>query len=122
MEAVPFTDKTKALMHRCAVLAMPSVFREGMPRVLLEAQVAGKPPVAYDVRGSSDAIEHGMTGLRVPPRDVERFCKAVAGLLDDPVRREQMGQAGRERIREHFSSDAIAAKHVEIMRQILALP
>lgn len=121
VHVIGFTHQTRALMHRCAVLAMPSVFREGMPRVLLEAQLVGKPPVAYDVRGSSDAIEHERTGLLIPPRDADAFCRAVQQLLDDPERREQMGQAGTEWVRTRFSFEVIAAEHVEIIRQVLEL-
>ena len=119
VHVIEFTHQTRALMHRCAVLVMPSVFREGMPRVLLEAQLVGKPPIAYDVRGSSDAIVHERTGLLVPPRDVDGFCEALAQLLADPERRERMGQAGAERVRTHFSFAAIAAEHVKFIHQVL---
>ena len=119
VHVVKFVHQVRALMRRCTLLVMPSVFREGMPRVLLEAQLVGKVPIAYDVRGSSDAIDSGRTGLLVPPRDVDAFGEAVQQLLDDEQLRQRMGQAGRQRVREQFSFEVIAAQHVEIIRQVM---
>lgn len=90
-------------MHRCTLAVFPSVYREGLPRFLLEAQAAGKPVVAYDVRGSRDAIENGRTGLLVPPADVDAFCQAAQRLLADEDLRRRLGEAGRRWVRGKFS-------------------
>jgi glycosyltransferase involved in cell wall biosynthesis len=119
VKVLAFTDKVHELVHRSSVVVLPTTFPEGMPRILLEAQAAGVPTVAYDVRGAQDAIVDGQTGRLIPPRDIDTFCQAVSTLLADDTLRERMGQAGRDRVREHFRFEAIAAEHSDIFRKIM---
>lgn len=118
VKVLAFTDKVHELVHRSSVVVLPTTFPEGMPRILLEAQAAGVPTVAYDVRGAQDAIVDGQTGRLIPPRDIAAFCQAVESLLADDALRKQMGQAGRDHVREHFRFEAIAAEHVDIFQKI----
>ena len=69
---------------------------EGQARVLAEAAASGLPAVATDVSGTRSLVDHGRTGLVVPPRDPAALAGAIAGLLADPGRRERMGHAARE--------------------------
>jgi len=101
-----WTDDSVELMKRCDVAVFPSVYCEGLPRFLLEAQAAGKAAVAYDVRGSADAIDDGKTGRLIPRGDVDAFCSAVEDLLADPSARAAMGQGGRERVARLFTIEA----------------
>jgi glycosyltransferase involved in cell wall biosynthesis len=119
VKVLEFTDRVHTLVHRSSVLVLPTTFPEGMPRVLLEAQAARTPTVAYDVRGAQDAIVHGETGLLIPPRDDDAFCGAVQSLLGDEQVRQRMGQAGRDRVAAKFRFEAIAAEHVAIFEQIM---
>lgn len=57
----------------------------------------GLPVVATDVRGCRQVVEHGVTGLLVPPRDPVALAKALGTLVADPALRLQMGSAGRQR-------------------------
>jgi len=118
VHVLPFTDLARPLLQCASLVAFPSVYIEGLPRVLLEAQAAGKPPVAYDIRGSHDAIVHNKTGMLVPPRDVNGFCKAVGSLLDDPARREQLAVAGRQWVQQTFSLDASVAAQLSALREV----
>jgi len=106
VKVIEFTDKVSLLLARCSLVVLPSVFREGLPRVLLEAYAAGKPTVAYDVRGVRDIIEDGKTGFLAPPGDVTRFCEAVSSLLEDDELRVRMGRAGQKLVRARFSINA----------------
>jgi len=119
VKVIEFTDKVQLLLARCTVLVLPSVFREGLPRVLLEACAAGKPVVAYDVRGSRDIIERGQTGYLVPPRNVGQLHEAVSSLLKDSKLSSKMGQAGRERIRKEFSTQASVFSIIPAVREVL---
>lgn len=119
VKVLQFTDRIRELVHCSSVLVLPSVFPEGLPRVLLEAQAAGVPAVAYDVRGSQDALVDGQTGRLVPPRDTDAFCGAVRALLADEPTRRRMGQAGRDRVRQHYRYDLIAARHVRAYQSVL---
>jgi glycosyltransferase involved in cell wall biosynthesis len=83
------------------VFALSSRF-EGGPYAPLEAMRAGTAVVLTDVVGSRDAVEHDRSGVLVPVGDPEALGAAVAELLLDTPRREQLAAAGRERVLAHF--------------------
>ena len=114
-----WTEQAVQLVQRCTLVAFPSVFHEGLPRLLLEAQAAGKPVVAYDVRGSCDAIDDQRTGLLVRAGDVRGFCDAALRLLGDQDMRRRMGAAGRQRTREEFSLEASIAAQLRALAEVL---
>jgi glycosyltransferase involved in cell wall biosynthesis len=86
-----------AYYERAAVVAVPSR-REGYGMVAREAMAHGRPVVATAVGGLLDAIEDGVTGLLVPPRDVASLREAVERLLADPELRARLGAAAREAV------------------------
>ncbi len=76
-------------------------FRESLGMVFLEAQSCGLPVVAYDNGGIPEVVAAGRTGILCPLDDAAAFDRAVAGLLEDPVRRRAMGRQAAAHIREH---------------------
>ena len=88
---------------------MPS-YREGFGISILEAASVGIPSIGTRIYGIVDAIEENVTGLLVPPRDVERLSDAITRLANDKELRESLGLAARERaIREFTQIDIITA-------------
>lgn len=75
-----------------------SSLNEGTPVSLIEAMAAGRAVAATRVGGVPDLIEHGRTGLLVPPQDPEAMAGAILTLLGSPELRRQMGERGRERV------------------------
>ena len=94
--------------------------REGLPLAALEAGAAGRPVVATDVGGVGEAVVDGITGLLVPPRDPERFAKAVLALLDRPERAHDMGQRARDRVQTRFAAAGIARQWEGLYDRLLA--
>ncbi|MDX6503753.1 MAG: hypothetical protein QOE29_878 [Gaiellaceae bacterium] len=95
------------LYERAAIVVAPSL-REGYGVVAREAMAHGRPVVASAVGGLVEAIEDGVTGLLVPPGDVDALRAALEQLLADAQLRERLGAAAREHARGHFSRDAEA--------------
>ena len=91
--------------ERAAVVVVPSR-REGYGVVAREAMAWGRPVVASAVGGLRDAVEDGVTGLLVPPRDVAALRRALERLLGDPELRARLGAAAREKARRELSLDA----------------
>ncbi len=87
------------------IVVLPS-YREGIPRVAMEASAAGRPVVAYDVRGVREVIDP-QSGLLVPRGDTAALVSVVSGLLADPERRTKLGGQCRERVVERFSEDGV---------------
>ncbi len=78
----------------CAIFCLPSL-QEGFGLVCLEAMAAGKPVVCCRGTAVEELVRHGVNGLVVPPHDDGALAAALAGLLEDPAHRRQMGEAGR---------------------------
>jgi glycosyltransferase involved in cell wall biosynthesis len=112
-------DALGPLYERAAVVACPS-HREGFGVVCAEAMAYGRPVVAGAVGGLLDLVVHEETGLLVPPRDVGALREALERLLADKELRRRLGEAGRERVRRHFSwervTDATVAAYDEALR------
>jgi 2-deoxystreptamine N-acetyl-D-glucosaminyltransferase/2-deoxystreptamine glucosyltransferase len=107
------------LYERAAVVAVPS-HREGFGVACAEAMAAGRPVVASAVGGLLDLVVDGETGLLVPPGNVGALRAALERLLDDVELRRRMGEAGRERIREHFTWPAVTDLTIQAYEDALA--
>lgn len=83
------------------VMTLPS-WLEGVPRVLIEASMCGKPIVATDIPGNREVVEHELTGLLVPVKDQEALANAILDLLTNSEKASQMGKQGRQRSLELF--------------------
>jgi glycosyltransferase involved in cell wall biosynthesis len=101
--------------YRNADLFVLSSDQEGCPNVLLEAMSYGVPSIATSVGAVPEIITDGENGLVVPRRDPAKLAVALRALLSDAGRREKLGAAGRERIREAFTAE----KHLNFLKQKL---
>jgi glycosyltransferase involved in cell wall biosynthesis len=93
---------------------------EGFGIAVVEAMAMGKAVVATTTGGLPEVVAQGETGLLVPPGDVESLAATVVSLLEDRVRREQMGRCGRARAQERFSLDASVMHMEQLYGEVLA--
>jgi glycosyltransferase involved in cell wall biosynthesis len=93
--------------ERASVVVVPSR-REGYGVVAREAMAYGRAVVATDVGGLPDAIENGVTGLLVPPRDPTALRDALERLLGDEALRSRLGAEARRKVARTFSSEMAA--------------
>jgi glycosyltransferase involved in cell wall biosynthesis len=87
--------------------------REGIPNALKEAMACGLPVVGSEISGIPELVEHGRSGILVPPGDAGALADALQELKEDPALRGRMGRAGREKIERVFNlrtSTAIRAR------------
>ena len=97
------------------ILAAVDVFiltsdAEGLPGVLIEAQMAGCPIVTVPVGGVAELVDDGETGIVISAIDPEELARQVVGLLRDPERRHRLGEQARSRS-ARFSSSHTAATY-----------
>jgi glycosyltransferase involved in cell wall biosynthesis len=85
---------------------------------LLEAMAMGKAVVVTSTEGLRGLVDDGVTGLLVPPGDVDAMRVAIEQLLDDPARRREMGRAARAAAVERFGLDRYVAELVRHLREI----
>jgi glycosyltransferase involved in cell wall biosynthesis len=85
------------------ILISASVLEDPFPTVILEAQASAVPVIATNIGGSKEIIEDGITGYLIPPGDENTLAQKICMLLNDPVKRIQMGYQGRKRIESNFT-------------------
>jgi glycosyltransferase involved in cell wall biosynthesis len=111
-------EQMPAAYARADVFCLPSWW-EAMPLSILEAMAGGLPVVASDVGDVSRAIAEGETGHVVPQQSPDRLAQALKPLLTDPGLRRTMGDAGRARVEEHFSSEVTARNVSALYAEVL---
>lgn len=107
-----------AVYARASIVCLPS-YREGMPKVLLEAAAAGCAVVTTDAVGCREAILPGVTGDLVPVRDSHALATALRALIDDGPRRLNYGRAGRALAIERYSVDAVVDRTFEVYQELM---
>jgi glycosyltransferase involved in cell wall biosynthesis len=105
--------------YGAAVMLMPTLHGEGMPRTLIESQAMQVPPVVYDIGGTSEGVRHGETGFLVKRGDVEGMAAAAERLLGDQRLQQSMGRAGRRFVESAFSLPALAERHEQFYAHVL---
>ena len=109
-----------ALLRAADVFAFPTEYREGVPRVLLEAALALLPTVTTDIPGCCAVIRDGWNGVVVPQRAPDMLAAGILRLLTDGAMRSY-GEADRNiRARKSFSLHAIVDRHAALYAQLMA--
>ncbi len=103
------------------VIVLPS-YREGLPKVLVEAAACGRAVVTTDVPGCRDAIDPDKTGVLVPVYDSHALANAIVCLVEQPELRRALGAAGRVLAENEFGIERIAQKHLDIYQELLQRP
>lgn len=101
-----FTAQPEQFMAAADLFCLPS-HREGFGSSMLEAAAVGIPGVATRIYGLIDAVEEGVTGLLVPPHNINALKTALAALLQDAAWLKTMGLAARQRAVERFATTSI---------------
>ena len=103
-----FRDDVLDIVSAMDVMVHASVLPEPFGLVLIEAMAEGRPVVATKGGGVPEVVEDGVTGLLVPPRDVEAMAEAITTILGDRNRAAEMGAAGLKRVSESFTVEEMA--------------
>jgi len=111
-------EYVRPYIRRADCVVLPS-YREGLPRVILEASSMGKPVIAADVPGCRQAVDDGVTGLLCAARSSRALADAMLSILDMPrEQRLEMGRKGREKAQREFSEESVVASYVEVIEQL----
>jgi glycosyltransferase involved in cell wall biosynthesis len=104
-------------LNAADLLVHPPTRPEPFGRVLIEAMALSKPVVAAAAGGVLEIVEPQVTGLLVPPGEVEPLAAAVQSLVCDPARRAAMGEQGRRRVAQRFSPEQHVAQIQQVYRE-----
>ena len=99
------------------IVVLPS-YREGLPKVLLEAASCGRSIVATDVPGCREIVRNNINGFLVPPYDPKTLADALKVLIENPELRAKMGARGREIVKAEFSEEIVVKQTMEVYERI----
>ena len=85
---------------------------------VLDAMAFGLPVVATAAGGIPEAVDDGVSGRLVPPRDPAALADALAEVLGDEERRRALGAAGRQRFLQRFTTDHMVDETVRILSEV----
>lgn len=89
---------------------------EGFPNAILEAMSAGLPIVATEVGGNAEALHDGRAGILVPAREPVALGRAMQEIMDSPQLRASLAVAAKDRAREQYAVDKMAASYLDLYR------
>ena len=119
VEILGHRDDIAHVFAQANIVVLPSYYREGLPKVLIEAAACGRPVVTTDMPGCRDAVEREVTGLLVPPRDAVALADAIERLLLDAELREKMGRSSRQLAEREFSIEKVISTHLAIYGELM---
>ena len=108
------------LLMASHIVVLPSYYREGVPRSLIEACAIGRPIVTTLSIGCKDTVDDGKNGFLIMPKDAKSLADKLITLINNPQLRKEMGLQGRKKAEEEFSVVQVVKKHMEIYAQLIA--
>lgn len=118
IEWVGYRADMAQILAACSVVCLPS-WREGFPKLLMEASACGRPVVTTDVAGCREVVRHRENGLLAPVKDPEALALQIGTLLDDRQLRSRLGEQGRRRAEAEFGDATLAAETIAIYSDLL---
>jgi len=109
-----------ALLALSDVFALPSFYREGIPRALLEAAAMGLPLITTDMPGCRDVVRDGWNGILIPARNAHALTAALRHLLEaDAEELRQMGENSCAHVERHFTLELVTNAYADMYDRLL---
>jgi glycosyltransferase involved in cell wall biosynthesis len=119
VKAVGQRSDVPTLLRLADIFAFPTEYREGVPRALLEAALAGLPIVATSMPGCSDVVKDGWSGFLVPPGTPEALASRILDLLQDRQTSKTMGMRAAMTVREEFGLDLTVTRYAALYTELI---
>lgn len=121
VEWVGHQDDMVHLINGASIVALPTFYPEGVPKILIEAAACAKPIVATNRPGCNDIVKDGVNGLLVAERDSKALARAIIKLLENPLKMIEMGNAGRKIVLESFDVTIVTRQTLSLYQKMLSL-
>lgn len=102
-----YSDRAKEVIANSTLLLSTSRYREGLPRIILEAMALGKPVIASDIIGNKDVVQDGVTGYLVDVDDLDGFSRKIIELVDNEQKIIELGKNARNICVKRYDSKVI---------------
>ena len=111
-------EKVPDYINAGDILLLPTIRQEGLPLVIIDAMACGKPVVASNIGGNSDALEHGKTGLLIQPGSIEEAVKSLERLLDNAEFSRQLAQNALNEVKQRFSEECMIQGIERVLKDV----
>lgn len=113
-------DNVEEVMREMSCMVLPSYYREGIPRVLMEASSMGKPIITVDSVGCREVIDDGINGFIAKPRDINSLAEAMLKFIELPFdKKVEMGLQGRRKMEREFDQQIVIKKYLDVAAKLL---
>lgn len=109
IEYLGSTADVQPFLADCSVFVLPTYYREGLPRTILEAMATGRAIITTHTPGCRETVTKDTNGILVAPRDVAALAAAMEKLADDGALRERYGAASRRIAENQFDVHGVNA-------------
>ncbi len=113
-----YCDDMPSLYAQSTIVCLPTYYREGVPKCLIEAAACRRPIITTDMPGCQDICRHEENGLQVPARNVSAIVDAITALLEEPDRCQRMGERGRQLVEQEFHVEQVVRTTLSIYQKI----
>ena len=117
IEAWGWHDDMAEIIAQTSIVCLPTTYKEGLPRLLVEAGACARPVIATDIPGCRMVVRHGENGLIIPPGNLPALTEALKTLILAPALRQKMGARGREIVEQEFSVQSVIAHTLDVYNQ-----
>jgi glycosyltransferase involved in cell wall biosynthesis len=114
----PFTREPMYVFERIDILVLSSLYKEGLPNVLLEAMSMNIPVVSSKMAGVPEIIKDGKTGYMVEPGKSGQLAGAISKLWSDRAAYKKISRNGRKLMEESFDKEVQFAEFLEYFHRI----
>ena len=114
-----YCENVMKVLGESDIVVLPSYYREGIPKSLIEACAIGRPIVTTEATGCRECVDDGINGFRVPIKDAVALSEAMEKLLLNEALRISMGKNSRLKAEREFDVNGVIEKHLEIYELLL---
>ena len=112
-------DDVRPHIVEASCVVLPSFYREGVPRSLLEAAAMGRPIITTNSVGCREVVDDGVNGFLCQPQDAQDLAEKMERFIAlSSSERAEMGRRGREKIEREFDEKIVIAKYVNALAVI----
>lgn len=111
-------DDMPQIFAQAHIVCLPS-YREGLPKVLIEAASCGRPIVTTDAPGCREIVQDGVNGFLVPVRDATAVAEALRKMIGSPELRSQFGARGRDLVEREFTQEKVNTETLKVYEGLI---
>lgn len=114
-----FQENMADVLSNSHVVCLPTTYREGVPKILIEAAATGRAIIATDMPGCRDIVKDGENGMLTPPGKPEKLAEAIQYLIKYSSLRQRMGKNGRKLVEKEFTVERVNGSTLNLYKTLL---